>query len=200
MTKSIKNIILCLCLVPAIGLAQSNSDTLDQIKKKSAELKEFRDLLNSPDSTIRLGAFDSMSKSDNMALRQMALDEGINSQDAVLRSLAFQKLIMSLKTLSMNVQTEGMNADEKKQVLGTMSELYTMSFQKFEKSGSSLNFRTKDNLGGSAREANINGLKFNWQSLRCAGEATLQTGGLLAGNVRCSNIKNVTIPVSAMIR
>lgn len=108
---------------------------------------------------------------------------------------------MSLKTLSMTVKTEGMTPEAKKLVLSEMGDLYTLSFRDFKRVGATLGFETTDNMTGASRDANINGLKFNWESGVCKGEATLQAGGLLAGVVRCPReIKGVTMPVSAILR
>ena len=200
MTTLLKLIGVYLIVMCSSVYAQSNAEILKQIKGKSSELKEFRDLLNSPDASIRLSAFEAMYKSENQSLRQLALDEGINSQDAVLRALAFQELMSSLKTLSMTVNTDGMAPEVKKLVLAEIGDRYTINFLDFTRTGATLNFKTSDNISGY-QNSNINGLRFNWETNERAGEATLKAGGLLSGFLRCSRkVKGISMPVSAILR
>jgi hypothetical protein len=82
-------------------LAQNRSESTspEQIRKQAANLKEYRDLLASPDPSIRFAAVSEMLKSTNNTLRAMAFDAAFQSADSAIKALALKERILTMSGL-----------------------------------------------------------------------------------------------------
>ncbi len=76
----------------------------DKIRAQSQRMKEYRALLADPDANVRLAAQDEMLKSSEPALRELAFEAGFASADQNMRALALRSRVLSMKSISLELQ------------------------------------------------------------------------------------------------
>jgi hypothetical protein len=98
-------LIVALLLFVAPGVrAQTDAEALRaRILERSSKIDGFKALLNDPNPTVRLAAFDEMVASGDSAMREVAIEAGLNSADAPMRALAFREMIAGAKTVALNI-------------------------------------------------------------------------------------------------
>ena len=81
--------------------AQSADEMIARIQAQANELNRFRELLNSPDQSVRIAAFRAMADSDNADYRELAINTGLVSSDVTLQGLALAEAFKDLGTISL---------------------------------------------------------------------------------------------------
>ena len=93
MTKFLRNlnrikiITLLLCFSAPLSYADA---TIDAIKARAQKIKEYKEILNSPDQITRLAALDVMMQSDDIIMKGAAFTAAFNSDDEEMRSVALK--------------------------------------------------------------------------------------------------------------
>lgn len=64
--------------------------SIEQIKKRAAEINEMKELLQSADPALRLAAIDAMQTSEDIAMRELAFSAGFNSSDEAVVALTIR--------------------------------------------------------------------------------------------------------------
>ena len=178
--------------------AQSASEILSSVKAKASEYDELRNMLNSPDPSVRLATFVAMSKSTEIELRDMAFTEALSSSDLALRTAAFEKLMNSgIKQITLTPKEVSLSAIQGKPWASKFNP-YKLTFHSARVSGSSsgLTFNgVGDSFPGSGLYADLSGLLLKWGgsgSQSCNGQIELKEGAQLEGFVSCGTSNNGT--------
>ena len=75
----------------------------DQIRQRAASIKEARGLLNDPEPTIRMAAFDQMTNSNDTVLQEVAYETAFSSGDASLRTFALRRRLMQMASVAVEI-------------------------------------------------------------------------------------------------
>ena len=177
-----------LAFVAQFALAVDKAALLDKIRAQSSEYSEFKELLNSPDQSVRFAAFDAMFNSGDPVLKEMAVDEALAYPDVTLQSVAFREIIMSLDIL--NFQLKLPEGADKKTANQVASWSESISYK----------LNDKDVAAGRIIQCNhsasclgqVSGLQLSIKS-SCKLVATLSNGTQLKGLLSCKNMMPITV-------
>jgi len=192
--KTLKFLGACVLVTLAQStLAVDKAALLDKIRAQSSEYSEFKELLNSPDQSVRFAAFDAMFNSGDPVLKEMAVDEALAYPDVTLQSVAFREIIMSLDVLSFQLKLpEGADKKTANQV-ASLSEAITYKLNDKDVAAGRI---VQCNHSGSCL-GQVSGLQLSIKS-SCKLAATLSEGAQLKGLLSCKNM--MPIPVTANLR
>ncbi len=184
------------------ALSEDKSDLLAKIRANASQYNEFKQLLNNPDQSIRIAAFDGMVNSGDSALRNIALDEALTNTDSTLQALAFKEIIMGLDVLNFSIALSENVSEKGKKIVTKWSSTYGLTFwsDKRNKETGSFEGRTTDHHTGM--NGNISGLEiiFSSNSQNCMGKATLTAGAILKGTLACPRHDLAPVSITAKIR
>lgn len=184
-------LILNVALLPGIVLAEMNADALkQQIQERSANIKEFRALLNDPDQTVRLAALDTMLKSSDIAMRELAYSVGFSSADDAMRAVCLTNKIADMQTIVIKIGEMDNPTDTEKKTLSKWGGVYDFDIKAFdEKTGQ---FTTSGNYKNG--KGQVNGIGIEFSHPYCSGSFTLGDGASLNGELGCKGAWSGTYP------
>ncbi|WP_351189414.1 hypothetical protein [Shewanella sp. TB4-MNA-CIBAN-0142] len=165
---------------------QSMADTMaETIKKRAGAIAEIKGFLNDSDPNIRIAALDSMLKSDDTAMREMAYSMGLNSADDTLRSITLRNKFNDLKVLNITLKLpEG--ANESAQTIFTkFGGKVLLNIQKYDEKNGRFTYKS-NNYGGY--DGNISGLMLQFDDKNCSGDLTFNEESIYSGKVTCDKI------------
>jgi len=168
----------------ANAFSDDKADLLAKIRAQAGQYNEFKELLNSPDQSLRIAAFDGMVNSGDPALRDVAIDEALANADVTMQSLAFREAIMGLDTINFAMELPDKASEKTKKTFTEWSASYNLNLLKKDKvlntfSGGSTEARSQYLKG------NVSGLELSFVSRYCNGKATLIDGSILKGILSC---------------
>lgn len=102
--KRIGSLLCALLLVSsAPAFAQSAAEVIERARAEARQFNEYKEALEDPDQSVRLAVFEAMLAQNSAPLRMMAIQTGIGSADAIMRSRALQAQIMSMEQLHLTL-------------------------------------------------------------------------------------------------
>jgi hypothetical protein len=160
---------------PVMFAQAAASPSIEKIRAQSQRMKEYRALLADPDSNVRLAALDEMLKSGEAAMRELAFDAGFASADQNMRALALRARILSMKTLSLELQnTQKLDEEAWQKLSAPFRGFLTFHITKADSTSGNIDLYG----GGSGRVAGQElSLNFSGGSVRLR----LTDGAVLAG-------------------
>jgi hypothetical protein len=99
-------------LIPRPVQAASAAEILEAARAKSRDLEEVKQVLNGPEPNMRLATFEAMVDSGDDTMRELALDAGLTSTDAVMQALALKTVIMAQKFMTLSLEIDTSQAKE----------------------------------------------------------------------------------------
>ncbi|PKH33593.1 HEAT repeat domain-containing protein [Shewanella sp. ALD9] len=176
-----------LLAMTTLTVTQAMAETMaETIKKRAGAIAEIKGFLNDSDPNIRIAALDSMLKSDDTAMREMAYSMGLNSADDTLRAITLRNKFNSLNVLGINFKLPE-DADEKiKSTFAKYGGGIVLNLRKYdEKNG---RFEFKPNYIGVYYDGNISGLMLQFDGGSCNGNLTFNEESIYSGDVTCNGI------------
>jgi len=186
--------------VSAAALSDDKADLLAQIRASAGQYSEFKTLLNSPDQSIRVAAFDGMVSSGDSSLRDIAIDEALSNDDATMRALALREAIFGLSGLNFSMTLPDAPSEETKKQVKKWGAAYKLTFRTKDKASSSFSGRATDATSGDYMHGNVSGLELVFNSRYCSGKATLMEGTVLQGTISCPKYITEPTVIFAKIR
>ena len=197
--------VLVVCLLGSTGnlaVAQTSAaDIVEQGRERARQLDEVKQVLNDPDQSVRLAAFEAMVDSDDPLMRELALDTGLASTDQVLRGLALKYAVLGLEQLNIRLAPD---PDAPKESQGRVEAYlqktgagYTLDIDSKSIDLSRGYFHKPGNANNSG---NVSGLVLTFDYQYYAGELHLQDDNTLAGTVHYSYGGNHQFRAVAPIR
>lgn len=162
--------------------AQSAAELKDQIQARSQNLAEFRALLNDPDQTVRLAALDSMLKSDDIAMREMAYGTCFNSADAAMRGICVKNKMSEMQTIVIEIDDFDGATEKEQKTIDTWGGAYTFGVKEFDQTTGQM--QTQGSYKGGT--GHVTGTGFDFAQAYCSGKFELVDGGHLEGELRCT--------------
>ena len=92
--------------------AQGQQLDLSAARRQAAELAEIRAILNDPDANVRLFAIREIAARGNAVQRQVAIETGLSSTDAVVQEMTLRMLAATFQTVVLPFVNEEGNAAE----------------------------------------------------------------------------------------
>lgn len=89
-----------------LSFAASVQEIMASVNKNADELQKLKELLNSPDSSIRLAAYKALLNSDDPVQQRLAIETGIMSADAIVQGLVVGKLVAKKKTIVFKLEPD----------------------------------------------------------------------------------------------
>lgn len=189
--------ILPLAIVLTLGAAHSvraetSAEALKQkIQQRSQNIKEFRALLNDPDQTVRLAALDTMLKSDDIAMRELAYGICFNSADQAMRVVCLKNRFSDLQTLAIKIGEIDDPTDQQAKALAAWGGVYNCAIKDYdEKTG-------RFSCGGSSYyqgDGQITGTTVVLSARYCNVSMKLDEDGVLEGELGCNGNWSGTYP------
>ncbi|MEQ8859936.1 MAG: hypothetical protein RIC56_14935 [Pseudomonadales bacterium] len=171
----------------AIAAQTSAAEIIEQARARARQIDEIKQVLNDPDQTVRLAAFEAMVGSGDPLMRELALDAGFASSDEVLRGQALKHAILGLEQLSITLSPDPAAPQAVQQRVQNYLEKTGASFI--------LNIDTKDvdlgkgafhQAGNASRNGNVSGLVVTFDYQYHTGELHLTDDNTLAGTINYS--------------
>jgi hypothetical protein len=184
---TLKTLVLALFLVGMAGYpvkAETKDDDLKQkIHQRSQKINEFRALLNDPDPAVRLSALDTMLKSDDVAMRELAYGIGFSSADQSMRAVCLNNRFASLKTVVIKIATVDGFTEKQQKALARWGGDYRFEIKEYdEKTG-----QFSSTGGGHVGRGQVTGTRIDFSQQFCNGSFRLIDGGMLEGELGCTS-------------
>ena len=182
----------------ANAFSDDKADLLTIIRAQAGQYNEFKELLNSPDQSLRIAAFDGMVNSGDPALRDIAIDEALANADVTMQSLAFREVIMGLDSVNFAMTLPDNASENTKKNITAWGGAYFLKLSKKDKklgqfSGGSTDFK-------NSMKGNISGLELSFVSKVCSGKASLVDGAVLQGVISCDGRITEPTTITSKIR
>ncbi|RRQ22353.1 hypothetical protein [Thiohalobacter thiocyanaticus] len=172
---------LSLAATPVAGGETSAEALKQQIQQRSQNIKEFRALLNDPDQTVRLAALDTMLKSDDVAMRELAYGVCFNSADQAMRVICLKNRFGDLRTVVISIKGIDNPTENQEKVLNEWNGTYSFEVSDYdEKTGQ---FTTTGTYVQGKGQVTGTGIEFSQQY--CNGGFQLVDGGTMEGELGC---------------
>lgn len=192
-TRSLLSLAIVLILAAAhAARAETSAEALKQkIQQRSQNIKEFRALLNDPDQTVRLAALDTMLKSADIAMRELAYGICFNSADQAMRTVCLKNRFADLQTLAIKIGEIDDPTDQQAKAIADWGGVYNCAIKDYdEKTG-------RFSCGGSSYyqgSGQITGTTVVLSARYCNASMKLGEGGVLEGELGCTNHWSGTYP------
>lgn len=72
---------------------------IEEARARAKKIDEIKAVLNDPDQTVRLAAFEAMVGSGDPLMRDLAIQAGFAASDSTMRALAFKHALLGLDRL-----------------------------------------------------------------------------------------------------
>ncbi len=164
---------------PPVFAAPSVAEVLEQARAKSRDLEELKKVLNGPDANMRLATFEVMVDSGDETMRELAIDAGLASTDAMMQALALKAIVLAQKSLSLSLEVD----------TGQAEEMQTRAKTYLEKNGSLYQAKitgveAKDGVFKMAQyQGQVSGNQVNFTNGYDKGTLTLEDEATLKGPV-----------------
>lgn len=183
---------------PSSKAADPDVDNLiKQVRERSSDYDKLTKLLSDESQSVKLAAFDTMVDSGNDSLFKMAVDHGLESDDAAVRSRALKAIVFSMNSIQVQVDPSDLTEDERKYLMNALSFSF---FSKLNKENC-INLDRKKEFCWPDRNLTVSGqtvtiaYKYN-AGLRWGGTFRLDSSRRLRGDFYHSRL---TRPIAAFI-
>lgn len=150
--------------------------TPDAIRERAKAIQELRDLLKSPDASIRLSALEAMLESCTPSLREVGYDVAFGSQDNAMRSLALKSKVLSMSQIVVELMPPEKLSSEQDGFVRSYNLKHPIAIG--EKDPASGNFSPQGNIVGT-----VNGLELQVREYQAVVRLRLGEGAVLVGTV-----------------
>ncbi|WP_217877414.1 hypothetical protein [Pseudoalteromonas shioyasakiensis] len=174
-------------LTPATCLLLSTSTlatpSIEQIKKRAAEINELKALIQSPDPSLRLAAIDAMQNSEDLAMREIAFAAGINASDESVVAVTIRNRISEIDNFAV-LLTKPEGNDEAMKTYNNYGSKVMFRIRSYDKAKGT--FVNDTHYDGSDKTSTISGLNLFLESSRCQGDFKLAEDLSYKGAITCS--------------
>ncbi|RUO61799.1 hypothetical protein [Pseudidiomarina insulisalsae] len=178
--------------VPNSASAQS----AEEIMKRAKEIKEFKDMLNHADETVRLAALDAMLSSKDLAMRELAYSAGFASVDDTMRAIALRKKIAETGELNIELSITADDEKQFKSYISNFGKNRTLRVQNYSINNGNFNARfIRYENHQSAGQGSISGLRLDASQDNCYISTTLNDESVLEGTLTCRGYKDASVPI-----
>lgn len=159
--------------------------SIEQIKKRAAEINEMKELLQSADPALRLAAIDTMQNSEDLAMRELAFSAGFNSSDEAVVALTIRNKFTEIDNFAVTL-TKPEGGGKQMETYDYVGGRVMFRISSYDKAKGTITNRTDINSNASgARQSTISGLNLLLESANCKGEFKLADDLAYRGMMTC---------------
>ena len=160
----------------------ASANTIEEIKKRAAEINELKALVQSADPALRLAAIDTMQNSDDLAMRELAFSAGVNASDESVVALTIRNKFSELDNFSVSF-SEKPEDDAAKKVYDGFGGRLMVRITSYNKDKGS--FKNNSHVHSSTKVSTISGLNLFLETVYCQGEFKLGDSLVYEGTISC---------------
>ena len=160
-----------------------SANTIEEIKKRAAEINELKALVQSADPALRLAAIDAMQNSEDLAMRELAFSAGVNASDESVVALTIRNKFSELDNFIVSFNSEPED-EEGKKIYKSIGGRLNVEIGEYNKNKGV--FRNSTNYSSSSGNSTLSGLNLLLGTAYCHGEFRLADDLLFKGTVTCS--------------
>ncbi|GAB3000636.1 hypothetical protein [Psychrosphaera aestuarii] len=170
-------------LLYTTSLPTMANSSIEEIKKRAAEITELKTLFQSADPALRLAAIDTMQNSKDLAMREMAFSAGINASDESVVALTIRNRFSELDNFIVTLLKPA-DGDSAIKVYNEYGGKVSFTVYEYNKGKGTIKVRTK--RGSTNRYlATISGLNLFLTSAGCKGDFKLAEDLIYKGTMVC---------------
>jgi hypothetical protein len=181
MLKNVLGTLAATVLLTSTATSVSAS-SIEEIKKRAAEINELKALIQSADSALRLAAIDTMQNSDDLAMRQLAFSAGINASDESVVALTIRNKFTELDNFVVSFSSQP-DSEEAKKIYNEYGGRLMVKIKTYDKNRGVLT--TYSHISGAVRSSTISGLNLFLETSNCQGEFKLGDALVYEGTISC---------------
>ncbi len=182
MRKSVLGTLAATILLSSVTTSVSAS-SIEDIKKRAAEINELKTLVQSADPALRLAAIDAMQLSDDLAMRELAYSAGINASDESVVALTIRNKFTELDNFVVSFDSEPQSEEAKKIYHDIGGQLMVKIVEYNKEKGV---FKNTTHYSNSDRQSSLSGLNLLLDTRYCQGDFRLADDLLYKGIITCS--------------
>ncbi|APE03111.1 hypothetical protein BM526_15395 [Alteromonas mediterranea] len=182
MLKKIMGILAATALLSTTATSVS-ANSIEEIKKRAAEINELKALIQSADPALRLAAIDTMQNSDDLAMRELSFSAGVNASDESVVALTIRNKFSELDNFIVSFNSEP-ESDEGKKVYKKIGGQLNVKINEYNKEKGV--FLNSTNYSGSSNKSSLSGLNLFLATKYCHGDFRLEDDLLFKGTITCS--------------
>ena len=185
-----RNIVVALAaIIMTVGLSMSPgtvaaqtsaAEMLEQARARARDMEELKKVLNGLDQNMRLASFDVMVNSGDNAMREIAIDTGLASADALLQAMAFKEVVLSMDHIVMSLEIDVSQPEtiqtKAQALLNSTGNMYTLQITDRDRKTGTINM--------GVHKGQVSGTKLSFKFGYDVGELTLIDETTMKGNVR----------------
>ena len=185
-----RNIVVALAaIIMTVGLSMSPgtvaaqtsaAEMLEQARARARDMEELKKVLNGLDQNMRLASFDVMVNSGDNAMREIAIDTGLASADALLQAMAFKEVVLSMDHIVMSLEIDVSQPEtiqtKAQALLNSTGNMYTLQITDRD--------RKTGTIKMGVHKGQVSGTKLSFKFGYDVGELTLIDETTMKGNVR----------------
>ncbi len=182
MRKNVHALITSSVLVTLVLSTTSQAASIEEIKKRAAEINEFKALVNDADPALRLAAIDSMQNSSDLAAKEMAFSAGFNAADESVVALTIRNRFSEIDNFVVKL-TAPEGEGKPQEVFAWAGGQVMFNILSYDKDKGTFSNRT--HLANSKNQSTISGLNLHLASNYCQGSFRLADDLVYRGNMTC---------------
>lgn len=172
-----------LSLVFFFSFAKTANASVEQIKKRAAEINEMKALLQSADPALRLAAIDTMQNSEDIAMRELAFSSGFHSSDEAVVALTIRNKFTEIDNFAVTL-TKPEDGGKQMETYDYYGGRVMFRINAYDKAKGTITNRT--DISSNSRQSTISGLNLVLESGNCKGEFKLSDDLVYRGIMTCS--------------
>lgn len=178
LNRLIKSVV-AISLVFLFSSAAIANTSVEQIKRRAAEINEMKSLLQSADPALRLAAIDTMQNSQDLAMRELGFSAGLQSSDEAVVALTIRNKFTTIDNFIISLIKP--EKDENKiKIYDGLGGRILYNIRSYDKARGKIS----TNYSG---QSTISGLNFFIGSESCRGEFKLADDLVYRGIITCEN-------------
>lgn len=171
------------------SVSASANASIEEIKKRAAEINELKALVQSADPALRLAAIDTMQNSDDLAMKEMAFSAGINASDESVVALTIRNRFSEIDNFSITFEDPSENENATK-VFNEFGGRLMVQIRTYNKEkGTFKNTSHVADHSNYAKMSTISGLNLFVETRNCQGSFKLADDLLYKGTITCDKQK-----------
>lgn len=182
----IKSLLAITLLVLAISSDVFAQSAVEKIKARAAEINELKALLANPDPSIRIAAIDIMQNSEDLAMREMGFNAGINSSDESVLAVTIMNKFKLIKNFNIEMIPATKVPADKQKVLTEMGGRLGVNIKKYDQKTAT--FENSTTYSGNVRTSSISGTIIQLNTAYCNGALILDDELFFSGKLTCNDV------------
>lgn len=160
--------------------------SVEQIKKRAAEINELKSLIQSSDQALRLAAIDTMQNSNDIAMRELAFSAGVQSSDEAVVALTIRNKFTEIDNFSV-VLTKPEDGGKNMEKYNDLGGRVMFKIRAYDKAKGT--FTNDTDFSTTTKQSTISGLNLILESRYCKGELKLADDLVYRGMMTCDNFQ-----------